>query len=100
MISTDLIGYTAALLTTVAFIPQAVKSIKYRDTSSLSLVMYIVFTAGVLFWLLYGIIMGDTALVVANGITGMLSSLILAIKIKTDLSGSAPGVRRRRYIKQ
>ena len=78
------IGYIAAVCTTAAFIPQAVKSIKYKDTKSLSLSMYIVFSIGVLSWFLYGVIKEDTALILANGITAFLSILILVIKIRND----------------
>lgn len=78
------IGYLAAACTTAAFIPQAIKSIKYKDTKSLSLSMYVVFSAGVLCWLRYGLLRGDLALVLANGITAFLSIFILVIKIRND----------------
>ena len=85
LLSTEvLIGYIAAVCTTAAFIPQAVKSLKYKDTKSLSLSMYIVFSIGVLSWFLYGVIKEDMALILANGITAFLSILILVIKIRND----------------
>ena len=51
----DSIGYAAAMLTTFAFIPQVVKSWRSRSTGDLSSTMLVVFTAGIVLWLLYGI---------------------------------------------
>ena len=50
-------GYAAATLTTLAFVPQAVKTIRTRDTRSLSLGMYLVFTIGIGCWFAYGIVL-------------------------------------------
>lgn len=80
-ISPDWVGYIAAVLTTLSFLPQAILTIKTRDTQSLSLTMYGLFTAGVLMWLIYGWYKQDWAIIVANAITLMLASIILAFKI-------------------
>jgi len=77
----DNIGYVAAFLTTVAFFPQAIQTIKTRDTSSLSLLMYSLFTAGVFCWLLYGFVLDDWAIIIANLITLLLAFSILTIKL-------------------
>ena len=45
-------GFLAAALTTVAFVPQAVKTIRSKDTRSISLGMYVIFTIGIAFWLI------------------------------------------------
>ncbi len=82
---TLLIGLGAAFCTTVAFVPQAMKSLKTRDTASLSLGMYAILTTGVFLWLSYGIILRDIALVAANGITFVLSLAILIMKIRYDV---------------
>jgi MtN3 and saliva related transmembrane protein len=84
------VGYTAALLTTIAFMPQAWMVLKTRDTRSLSLPMYIIFTLGVLAWLVYGILQGDGALIAANGITGALSATILLAKLRYDVFARKP----------
>lgn len=76
-----MIGYLAATLTTASFVPQAVLTIKTRDTESLSLGMYGTFTLGVLCWLIYGIYLGDEAIIVANAITLLLAASILSFKI-------------------
>jgi MtN3 and saliva related transmembrane protein len=78
----EFIGYAAATLTTVAFVPQAVKVLKDRDTHSLSLGMYAIFTTGVALWGVYGWLRGDWAIVVANAITGALCLAILIAKVR------------------
>jgi len=75
-------GYVAATLTTVAFIPQAIKTLKSRDTRSISLGMYIVFTVGVGFWLMYGIYLHSLPMIVSNVITFALAAAILAMKLR------------------
>ncbi|MGR9116381.1 MAG: SemiSWEET transporter [Gammaproteobacteria bacterium] len=77
----DMIGYFAATLTTISFLPQAILTIKTKDTESLSLSMYSMFTIGVLFWLIYGIYRSDSAIIFANAITLLLAASILAFKI-------------------
>ncbi len=77
----EIIGYLAAILTTASFVPQAILTIKTRDTKSLSLGMYSTFTLGVLCWFIYGIYLGDKAIIFANAITLLLASSILFFKI-------------------
>lgn len=77
----EIIGYLAATLTTASFVPQALLTIKTRDTESLSLGMYSTFTMGVLCWLIYGIHLGDKAIIIANSITLLLAASILSFKI-------------------
>lgn len=77
-----MIGTIAACLTTGAFIPQVVKTIKTKDTSGISLGMYSLQLCGVILWLIYGLIIQDRALIMANGVTAVLSSVILSYKIR------------------
>jgi MtN3 and saliva related transmembrane protein len=77
----EIIGYLAATLTTASFVPQALLTIKTRDTESLSLGMYSTFTLGVLCWLVYGIYLDNTAIIIANAITLLLAASILSFKI-------------------
>lgn len=65
----DLVGYAAATLTTLAFVPQILKSWRTRDLSGVSLTMYSLFTLGVALWLLYGVILGSWPIIIANTIT-------------------------------
>lgn len=80
------IGYIAAFLTTTAFVPQAYKSWRSRDLSGISLPMYAMFTAGVGFWLVYGILIDSAPVVLANLITFVLSSTVLGLKIQQVLA--------------
>jgi len=84
MTNIEILGFTSAFLTTFSFLPQAIQVIKTRDTASLSLAMYSIFTLGVGSWLMYGIIKQDNAMIVANIITFFLSATILSIKIYND----------------
>jgi MtN3 and saliva related transmembrane protein len=75
-------GYVAATLTTLAFVPQAIKTIRSRDTRSISLGMYVVFTIGLAFWLVYGIVLHSWPMILSNIVTLGLSSTILALKLR------------------
>ncbi|QIZ06686.1 SemiSWEET transporter [Priestia megaterium] len=77
-----LFGYVAAILTTLSFLPQAIKTIKEKNTEGISLVMYSLFTSGVLMWLLYGLFVNDIPIIVANAVTLILAVTILTLKIK------------------
>ncbi len=77
----DLVGYVAAILTTIAFVPQALTSWRTRDLSGVSLPMYGIFTAGVAMWLAYGVMLGSWPIIVANAITLALSGTVLALKV-------------------
>lgn len=78
----EILGYFAAFCTTISFLPQTIKTIKTKDTSGLSLSMYTLFFIGVASWLIYGIVISNYPLVIANGITLVLSGLILRMKLK------------------
>lgn len=82
MTFTDLIGYCSALLTTIAFVPQAHKSLKTRDLSGISLPMYSLFSLGVLGWLVYGILIMSWPIILANCVTLVLACTVLYLKIK------------------
>ena len=77
-----LVGTIAAVMTTIAFIPQAYHSYKTRDLSGVSLPMYSIFTLGVALWLGYGLLLGDWPLIISNAITLGLSLVILILKLK------------------
>ena len=80
--STDLIGYGAAILTTAAFVPQALHSWSSRDLSGISLTMYSLFTLGVGLWLIYGINLQSLPIILANAVTLALASVVLTLKIR------------------
>jgi MtN3 and saliva related transmembrane protein len=82
MTTSEIMGYIAATLTTSAFIPQAIKVIQTKETEGISLWMYIIFTTGVLFWLIYGLIQNIYPIIIANAITLIFASIILLFKLK------------------
>ena len=75
-------GYLAATCTTLSFVPQAVKTIRTRDTSGISLGMYVVFTFGIVCWFGYGIFLGSWPMIASNAVTFVLAATILALKLK------------------
>ena len=77
----DALGYAAACLTTVSFVPQAWHTFRTRDVSGISLAMYSAFTLGIAAWLAYGVLIRAWPVVVANVVTFVLSATILAMKI-------------------
>jgi MtN3 and saliva related transmembrane protein len=77
-----LLGLLAATLTTVAYVPQLLKVIKTRSTHDISLAMYIVVCTGVLLWLIYGILIHNTPIIVANAITFVIACAVLVMKIR------------------
>jgi MtN3 and saliva related transmembrane protein len=84
----NIVGLIAASLTTVSFLPQTLKTIKTKDTSGISLLMYLLFTIGVLFWSIFGILIKTYVIVGANLVTLTLAAIILFIKVKNVLNGT------------
>lgn len=76
------IGMVAAVLTSASFIPQALKVIKTKDTSGISLVMYSMFVLGVVLWTIHGFIINDMAVIFANIVTFFFAAIVLVYKIK------------------
>ncbi len=79
---TTAIGLLAALLTTAAFLPQVLHTLATRDTRGISLRMYAIFVAGVLLWLIYGLLVRDLPLILANAVTLLLAGAILILKLR------------------
>ena len=77
-----IIGLVAAACTTISFLPQAIRTIKTKHTKDLSLAMYLIFTTGIFLWLIYGILVQDLPLIIANVITFLFALTILILKIK------------------
>lgn len=84
----DVIGYCAALFTTFSFLPQAILTLKTRDTKTLSLSMYSMFTLGVSIWIAYGIMRMDWVIIIANTVTLVFALMILAVKVHNVLWGN------------
>lgn len=78
----NVLGLVAGSLTTAAFVPQVVKTWRTRSTEDISLGMFALFALGVFLWLLYGIRIGSLPIVIANGITFFLASIIVVLKLR------------------
>jgi MtN3 and saliva related transmembrane protein len=79
---TSAIGFIAASLTTIAFVPQVRKVWRTRSAKDVSLGMYSLFTLGVAMWLVYGILIHAWPVIVANVITLLLAGAVLVMKLK------------------
>lgn len=81
MESITIIGLAAGFCTTLAFLPQAVKTWKSKSAKDLSLGMYSIFCTGVVLWLTYGILIGDLPIIITNVVTLLLALSILYFKL-------------------
>ena len=82
----EFVGYSAAFLTTIAFVPQAYHSWTTRDLSGISLPMYSLFTTGVALWFIYGLYIGSMPVIVANAITLIFSAIVLTLKVQQTIN--------------
>ncbi len=77
-----IIGLVAGSLTTLAFFPQVWRTWRTRQTRSLSLAWLLLFTTGVVLWLVYGVVNDDLPLVLANAVTLLLTLCLLVMKLR------------------
>jgi MtN3 and saliva related transmembrane protein len=82
MDTVTLLGLAAAVCTTTSFLPQAIQTIRSKDTSGISLSMYSLFALGTLLWLCFGLLSHDMPVTLANGVTLLFALIILGYKIK------------------
>ena len=82
---TSIIGNIAASLTTISFLPQAIKTIKTKDTGGLSLPMYFMFVSGVSLWLIYGMMNKQMPIIIGNLVTLLLAGIILGFMLNDTL---------------
>jgi len=92
----DVLGWIAAALTTIATVPQAYEVIKTKNTQGISLLMYILFVIGVVFWLTYGILRQDAAIIAANALTLLFASITLALKSYNVITKKEPFINSKR----
>ncbi len=78
----DLIGLAAATLTTASFLPQVIRLWRTRDSEGISLITFSVFSAGVILWLIYGILLPSLPIIIANTVTIVLSIAIVVLTIR------------------
>ena len=79
---TDAIGFLAGALTTIAFVPQALKMYATKSGKDVSARMLMIFSAGVVLWLIYGIMIGSLPVILSNVVTLVLSATIIALKMR------------------
>jgi MtN3 and saliva related transmembrane protein len=77
-----LLGLAAGFCTTIAFVPQVLKTWRSRSAADLSLGTFSVFVAGLALWLIYGLVRGDLAMTMANAVTLPLAGAILYFKLR------------------
>jgi MtN3 and saliva related transmembrane protein len=78
----DFLGFMAAFLTTAAFLPQVLQIWKLKSTKDLSLPTLLTFIAGISIWLVYGLLLHNAPIIIANTITLILNLVILFFKLK------------------
>jgi MtN3 and saliva related transmembrane protein len=83
---TDAIGFLAGALTTIAFVPQALKMYTTKSGKDVSARMLMIFSAGVVLWLIYGFMIGSLPVILSNVVTLVLSATIIALKIRYSRS--------------
>jgi MtN3 and saliva related transmembrane protein len=76
------VGMIAGVLTTVAFLPQVLRTWKTRSTADISLVMFLIYVTGIVLWLIYGQMLNDLPLITSNAVTLVFSGTILGLKLK------------------
>ncbi len=81
MSNIDILGLFAAILTSASFVPQVIKTVRSKDTASISLFMYSMFVTGVGCWLIWGIMVNQVPVIVANVVTFLLAAVILGMKL-------------------
>lgn len=78
----DVLGMIAGTLTTIAFVPQVVKTWRSKSTHDISYGMFILFSLGLLLWLAYGIVIDAMPIIVSNLVTLVLALVILGLKFR------------------
>lgn len=78
----DIIGIVAGTCTSMSFIPQIVKILRTKQVRDISLRMYIVLTSGISLWLVYGILIKEFPIILANGAALVLCTTVIIAKIR------------------
>lgn len=86
----DVIGYLAATMTTISFLPQLIRVVKLRSARDISLGMFLIFSLGTTFWLAYGLLVHSAPVAAANAVTLALSVSILVLKLRFDRHAVEP----------
>jgi len=79
---TSLIGLAAGICTTGAMLPQVYKTLQTKNTRDISLLMYILLSTGIFLWFIYGLLLGEAPILLANGISLVLALTVLMLKLR------------------
>jgi len=79
--SIEVLGFVAGILTATAFVPQVYRAFKTRKTQDISWGLLVLYFIGIFLWLIYGIFKNDAALIFANAVSLVMSTLLIAAKI-------------------
>ena len=82
MVYIDIVGFLAGAFTALALAPQAIKSWKTKQTKDVSFGWILILTTGVFLWFIYGNLINSLPIIIANGLTFILSLIVLILKIK------------------
>lgn len=82
LLSVELIGSLAALITTLAWLPQILKILRERRTEDISLFTNAALATGIFLWLLYGLFIGSWPIIMANGVTFLFIATIIGLKLR------------------
>lgn len=82
MVLSEIVGFIAAILTTLAYLPQVIKTWKSKSAADLSLGLFSILTTGVFLWLVYGIMIGNAPIIASNIITLLLTGSMLYFKLR------------------
>ena len=86
----DWLGYASAFLTTAAFVPQVLRVVRTRSTEDISFTTFATLVAGMMGWIVYGLIEGQLPIILANGVTLLLAGTILVFKVRNTWFSGAP----------
>ncbi len=79
---TTITGLVAGTMTTIAFLPQLIQTWKTRSAKDVSLGMFLIFTTGVVLWVIYGLMIQSLPIIAANAVTLLLAGAILVLKVR------------------
>jgi MtN3 and saliva related transmembrane protein len=80
--ASDIVGFAAGIITTAAYAPQVIKTVRTRSTKDISLGMYLLLAAGIGLWLVHGFQIGSLPVMAANGFTLILVGIMLYMKLR------------------
>jgi MtN3 and saliva related transmembrane protein len=83
----NLVGYIAAICTTISFLPQLIRVYRLKSAHEISFTMFLIYSFGIFLWLLYGIFIRSFPIIMSNAFTLALSLAILFLKIRYDQRG-------------